>query len=234
MNLPGNLDTEVEGVPRIMNPVWWDSELEITHNINTIERWMADYERLLPVGCRIDEAAILTPSPYHANALGDVLRWHDWEKFNSASDLVYTNPFGTRYFVEYSFYRHERKNYRLEVMHMGEGRMDGTAGFSPLHAALWLPNGVAPNTAGYGRYPVPHLSFKPVRKELRQLTIIPSETTLQTWGQAYGKAVAHLQEQGCIHAQSCQSTYGRFGYYLPNDAQRQLYIKPRINTRDDA
>lgn len=68
------------------------------------------------------------------------------------------------------------------------------------------------------KYPIPHLSFK-----------YPGDSTQR----GYSKAVQHLQEQACIHAMTCQSTYGAFGYFIGNETMRQIYVKPRVNLRDE-
>jgi hypothetical protein len=209
-DLPGFLNSPVEGVPLAARPVYWDPDLPVATNENVINRWIGHYRDRLPAGAVIDEAAIMVPGPAEKYRLARVLEPMGWERFNEAKDLVYTNPFGTRYFVEYMFFRKPGVPYRLEVMHMGEGRIDGESGFSPLHAALMR----ADDFEGSLRFPLPHLSFK-----------VPP-------GMTYGQAVDHLKAQACIHAQTCQSTYGHFGYYLGNDAARQIYLKPRVNTRD--
>ena len=221
MTVPAMLDTEVTGVPMMKNPLLWDRDLEVRANLSRLHRWMAHYEDRLPGKAEFDEAAIMVPSPWHVEQLGNDLREAGWGWFNAASDLVYTSPFSTRYFVEYNFFRCDGVPYRLEVMCMSEGRMDGEPGFSPLHAALW-PNGVVPNSAGVRKFPVPHLSFKPYAYP---------NSTLQ---RQYAMTVDDLKIKGFIHAQTCQSTYGAFSYWIHQDAQVQLYVKPRINTRDDA
>lgn len=234
--IPDRLNGYAPGVPTPNMPVFWDAQLAYQQNINTIERWLAHHREYLPEGCKFDEAAIMVPGPYHLTLLKSVLRGQGWEHFNAASDLVYTNPFGTRYFVQYDFFRHELKEYRLEVMRPGLGAACGLPGFSPLHASLW-ENGRVPVTAGTQRFPVPHLSFKPIRRVLSNTSereAAGREPRLQSWGQAYGAAVQHLRDKGFIHAQTCQSTYGRFGYYIHQDVQRQIYVKPRVNMRDEA
>jgi hypothetical protein len=230
VTIPGYLDSTEVSIPPIMQPVAWDTTFGISTNIDVLDVWIEEYSRLLTHDAAIDEAAVMVPSHWHAGQFIDKLTGSGWEHFNSADDLVYTNPFGTRYFVHYDFLRSPEIPWRLEVMTMGEGRLDGARGFSPLHQALWTPDGITRETVGGYRYPVPHLSFKAPRRTI----LGTAEPKLQTPQQAYSKAVERLQARGCIHAQTCQSTYGTFGYYLPGDATRQLYIKPRVNLRDDA
>jgi hypothetical protein len=42
----------------------------------------------------------------------------------------------------------------------------------------------------------------------------------------------NLRDKGFVLAQACQSTYGEFWYMMHEDTKRQIYVKPRINTRD--
>lgn len=218
--IPGILDTFAPGVPTTREPLWWDTAVPVGDNLAVIDFEITKYQKYIPVGGgTIDEAAIMVGGYSAAHRLIAELNSAGWHHFNTAADLVYTNPFGTRYFVNYEFLQHRKWQYRLEVMFMGEGRIDGNPGFSPLHQALWHPNGV-PGMAPL-QYPIPHLSYKP-----------PLNAGYDQARAAYSRAVAGLQANGLIHAQTCQSTYGTFGYYLPQDATRQLYLKPRVNTRD--
>jgi hypothetical protein len=218
-------------VPNVTHPVYWYRDKTVAENLSTINRWIGYYTPKLPSGCVIDEAAIMVPGPWHVRLLDADLRGAGWEGFNQASDLVFTNPFGTRYLVEYAFYRHSEVAYRLEVMHLPAGSFnsDESVGFSPLHASLWVPTG-QPRLGlnDNGHWPIPHLSFKP-----GPLWNVEGGAERVGAGRAYGLAVQHLKGQGCIHAQSCQSTYGQFGYYVGNDASRSIYIKPRRNMRDE-
>jgi hypothetical protein len=236
VTIPTTINGMADGVPQAMRPLYWDVHLSTATNLNVLEGSMAANLDRLPKGCKFDEVAIMVPGPWHLERLRNLLGGPSgWVEFNEAEDLVFTNPFGTRYRVHYHFFQHPNRSYRLEVMYPSYEGIDGEAGFSPLHQALW-EHGRMENTSGLTRYPIPHLSFKPQRRDLgvHRDGMTAGEERMQTWGQAYGQAVQHLKDQGFIHAQTCQSTYGRFGYFLHQDAQRQLYIKPRINTRDDA
>ena len=228
MSVPTSIDAVVKGVPPARSAFYWHLTETVDENLRVLEYQFAKYRQMLPEGCKFDEAAIMVPSYYHLGKLASALEKAGWAQFNNAKDLVFTNPFSTRYFVEYVFFRHPEKEYRLEVMMMAEGEEDGQPGFSPLHAALWQ-NGERPAHAGHTMFPVPHLSFKPVR------IVLPESRGLQkeTAGRAYGRSINHLRDQGFIHAQSCQSTYGMFGYYLHQDSIYPLYVKPRINVRDE-
>lgn len=215
------LTAEAYGVPAMRRPVYWNTSIPISANLMMVDAFVEEFSRYVPVDSVIDEAAIMVPSRWHANQLILNMGLDGWEHFNGADDLVFTNPFGTRYVVRYEFLRHPDHDYRLEVMYMGLGLREGGYGFSPLHQALWAPDGVAAITSGASQFPIPHLSFK---AKNRVGDLQPRS--------AYSRAVAYLQAKGCIHAQTCQSTYGVFGYYLHQDTERQLYIKPRLNTRD--
>jgi len=209
-----NLYDQNPNVPQETSPLWFDLSATMYDNLKTLDRWMAYYSGRLPRGIVIDEASILTRTETNMQNAAAYLREAGWEEFNTATDLVFTNPFGTRYTVEYRFFSNPHVFFRLELMRL-------TGGFSPLHRALL--EAPRPNSMSW---PVPHLSFKPQRRDL------PVAAGLQTWRGAYGEAVQYLRDNACIHAQSCQSTYGQFGYFLGNDAARQVYIKPRINLRD--
>lgn len=211
--LPNSLHHVHRGVPTPGRPVVWDMELPLQTNLNVIDRWIGHYGERLPRGAVIDEAALMVPSPWHVASLLKYFTERGWEHFNGARDLVYTNPFATRYFVEYNFLRHPDVGYRLEVMNLSQGQQDGRTGFSPLHASLW-PDGMVHHSIPARQFPVPHLSFK-----------VPDR-------RAYGLALEHLREHACIHAQTCQSTYGAFSYWIGNDTARQIYLKPRVNLRD--
>lgn len=209
----------VPGVPDITPPLYWSRSSSVNKNLARIELNMDTAYRKLraPDGTNpytFDEAAVLVPDPFHRNALSADVEAAGWERFNEAEDLVYASPFGTRYFVAYRFFRHPERPYRLEVMMPTYGS-DGRAGFSPLHTALWQPNGwPVRRLVVEEAYPVPHLSFK-----------VPDRA-------AYSVAVDHLHGRGYLHTMTCHSTYGTFGYYASNEPTRQIYVKPRVNTRD--
>jgi hypothetical protein len=192
--------------------VHWDRRLGTAANIHVIEDYMRQYSRYLPESCAFDEAAIMVPNTDARQGLAAELLMAGWENFNHAADLVFTNPLDTRYAVEYTFFRHPQKPYRLEVMLLGQPTQDGQTGFSPLHQALWH-EGKTPPWASQAELPIPHLSYK-----------VPYLTGAQ--------AVDRLKDQGFIIAQACQSTYGRFWYTIKNDAKRKIYLKPRVNLRD--
>lgn len=203
-------------VPYATEPLWWDRRLGVPANLLTIRHYMEKYAPSIPAGCVFDEAAVMVPTPIVHEMLTKDLLAAGWELFNEAADLVFTNPFGTRYTVEYTFFRHLAWPFRIEVMLLGQpaGR-DQLVGFSPLHQALWYPNGDRPNWASHAEFPIPHLSFKVAE------------------GMKFGQATDLLRGSGFVPAQVCQSTYGVFGYFIHNDAMRQVYVKPRINRRDE-
>lgn len=215
-----NLRDELPGVPEQTPPLFWNTGETHQHNLRRINRWMGYYGEKLPPFTRIDEAAILVPTRYYRNKVTDDLLAEGWQPAGGASDMVHTNPFGTRYMVEYVFLTHPELSWRMEIMMPGQDENDD-AGFSPLHSALEAQAEFYNGTDARRLFAMPHLSFKPA---------IDSDTTLQ---RSYSLAVQHLQNQGCIHAQTCQSTYGVFGYYLGNDAASTVYLKPRVNMRDD-
>jgi hypothetical protein len=216
-----NLFQEARDVPLPVEPLYWDVRLPVAANVNTVSKYIADYTKMLPGGCAIDEAAIMVPrGEQFLDRMSSHLNSGGWYQFNSAVDLVAANPFGTRYVVQYHFFSNNRYPWRLEVMQMAKAR-DGRTGFSPLHQALWYPSGEEPGWSDGASLPVPHLSFKP---------LIGKEGPRK----AVRKAMDVIKFGGAILVQSCQSTYGEFFYLLPVNARRQLYIKPRINLRDAA
>lgn len=202
------------GVPLACRPLYWDRRLTVKANINTLQTYLHNHNKYLPPECFFDEVSVLVPGLGARESLVRDLMGDGWQVFNSATDLVFTNPFGTRYAVGYTFLRHPDFFWRIEVMEMDHKTRDGKYGFSPLHQALWYPEGTVPTWGEWAELPVPHLSFK-----------VPNR-------RAFSGAVDHLREQGFIHAQTCQSTYGVFGYYVHQDAVRQIYVKPRVNVRD--
>lgn len=50
--------------------------------------------------------------------------------------------------------------------------------------------------------------------------------------EAYGVATNTLVRNGYEVAQKCESTYGRFSYWRPEEAQNGVLLKPRLNIRD--
>lgn len=217
------IDGVREGVPLGVRPLTWDRRMPVSANVNVLADYVRRYTELLPVGCYIDEAAIMVPrGQFYVEQLLMGLESQGWDHFNSARDLVFANPFGTRYVVEYNFLRHPRYSWRLEVMQMSKAE-DGNTGFSPLHQALW-PNGQEPTWHDHADFPIPHLSFKP-----------PTDLVEAVGARkAVRQCIDSVATRGAIIAQACQSTYGEFWYMLPVDALRQLYLKPRINLRDAA
>lgn len=82
-------------------------------------------------------------------------------------------------------------------------------GHSPLHDAMW------PSSSQANLPIAVHLSFK-------------------CRGVAEYNAVTAVLPRYAIHGMSCESNYGRFSYWLPNSLDSSLYLKPRVNLRDDA
>lgn len=204
-------------------PVFWNLRRTVQDNVSRVTNWMAHYAGRLPEGAAIDEASVLAPRYRETLQLAAQLQRDGWYRFNAAEDLVFTNPFGTRYRVAYEFFRHPNLSWRLEVMSLGQDA-NGQRGFSPLHEALL-------SRAGVSEWPMPHLSFKvPVDETLDKH--LEGEPLVSLRRRAYCRAVDHLKAKACIHAMTCQSTYGVFGYFLGNETQAQIYLKPRANLRD--
>lgn len=204
-----------EQVPYARTPFYWDRRLPVAANLNAVKHRMRQHAERLPSWVVFDEISLLVPDATAVISIENELWSVGWSTFNTAADVVMTNPFGTRYTVAYTFLRHPRETFRIEVMVLGGQSAEGLHGFSPLHQALW-PEGETPVWSEWAELPVPHLSFK-----------VPPDLT-------FGRTTDMLRDKGYLHAQTCQSTYGHFGYYLHQDAMRVLYVKPRVNTRDGA
>jgi hypothetical protein len=158
----------------------------------------------------IDEVALMF------NSKADVWHWLEEqlpkagvELFNVAKDHVHTYPFHTEYDVHYYFLNTPGDYYRVECMAIGG------MGLSPLHEAIKYTARNNPS----GLKPTVHYSFK-CRDE----------------GE-YGRVVQWLANAEFAHVQSCVSTYGLFSYWLLSeyvnpDGKFDVYLKPRVNTRD--
>jgi hypothetical protein len=168
----------------------------------------------------IDEIAYLFPTHHHAEVfIREAV--HDEAEctlFNVATDHVHTSPINSCYDVMYQFLSvpssylphrpSQTSTVRIEAMHLARG-------FSPLHFGELLSmerDGLLASAI--------HASFK-----------CEDET-------AYAAATHRLRESGWEVAQRCDSTYGRFSYWKPLEADQWLpdgpfmYLKPRINLRD--
>ena len=211
MNLD-NLTAIHPDVPTRKPPLHWNIERGYMHNCARIDGVISHYNSI--AASPIDEAAVLVPDAGMRQEFHRLLLACGWEHFNSAEDLVFTNPFSTRYFVEYQFYRHPDYLWRLELMMMGRGRSDDRQGVSPLHAGLYLEGAPELKNGDGHLFPIPHLSYKVAGRG------------------AFAKEQDRLRQWGS-HAQTCQSTYGVFSYWIPTSAERQVYLKPRANLRDE-
>jgi hypothetical protein len=121
--------------------------------------------------------------------------------FNVAHDNVRTGPIDSGYRVKYNFLS-TGTLLRVEAMHIVDG-------FSPLHHAMM--GGTEPGTNWVGEV---HYSFKcHSRDEYMEATEALSSVA------------------GWPMAMRCESSYGRFSYFLP-DGDRTAYVKPRLNVRD--
>lgn len=125
-----------------------------------------------------------------------------WTMFNYAEDNVVTRPISGAYEVEYWFLRSPDFSYRLELMVLGEG-------FSPYHGSLHY--GCKQMNAPIS---LAHASFK-----------VPGEPEYAAVGVA-------LRNAGLELAQHCESSYGRFSYYVAEYERGLPALKPRMNTRD--
>jgi hypothetical protein len=156
---------------------------------------------------RIDEVAVMLPSQLDAlQWVSEAVKNDGVTLFNKAEDDVRTYPFDTQYDVNYYFLSTPH-DFRVEAMALGNG-------ISPLHEAMRPGRRYRDKVM----YPVPvHYSFKTESEDQYR--------HVMNWLDA-----AHFH-----HAQSCQSTYGRFSYWLAEGEDGQIpdmYLKPRVNLRD--
>lgn len=208
------------GVPEAEKPFCWDRKMPVPANIEAISARIHRFTRKIPAGTWFDEVAILANNERARDDLVGDLETYGWRVFNRSADVVYNNPMSTRYAVEYVFLNHPTIPWRFEVMLLGTPALVGGSGFSPLHQSLW-PEGRTP-LGEVGRFPIPHLSFKPDRKDVEAIGA----------SKAVRRVLNQMNGRGFIIAQACQSTYGEFWYLRDNEAVEQLYLKPRINNRD--
>lgn len=159
--------------------------------------------QLEPLPGRIDEVALLVDGNDQLYTLDTLLcRDFGWERFNIAHDNVRTAPIRSAYDVEYHFYRHHDKEWRLEVMRL-------TGGISPLHAAI------PPPLSRQVCAPV-HVSFKLEDEEL------------YAYSRTYLGALGYVLAQQCDSAYGRFSYFTKLGLPVP----RVPYVKPRVNLRD--
>jgi hypothetical protein len=162
----------------------------------------------------IDEIAVMFRDDESKMAwIRDAVSEPGVKMFNSAWDTVHTSPIPSRYDVEYDFLEAPGLGMRVEAMRIDRG-------ISPLHQTLdetWYNPTISPASPDLGMVVV-HLSFKTTKDE-------------------YELNRAAMVSGGAELVQACHSTYGQFSYYRVKDYDTweipsNLYIKPRINTRD--
>lgn len=124
--------------------------------------------------------------------------------FNAAEDTVKTTPIVSEYNVEYVFLEVEDYPFRIEAMNVA-------GGYSPLHdAVIW----------DYDDPVEVHYSFKCFSLE------------------DYRHTISLLDGFEFSMAMSCLSSYGLFSYWVPSgenehfDIPENVFLKPRVNTRD--
>lgn len=176
------------------------------------EKWRMINEKvrgLLGTSYTVDEMALYFPDPDLLMVFVGKAVQRGWVLFNQAEDNVTTRPIPGAYAVQYWFMNHPDRDYRLELMTIDEGH-------SPYHASIhhMCQRMSAPVSLA-------HASFK-----------VPDE-------KAYAAASIALRNGGFELAQHCESTYGRFSYYIikSDDAREERYVptvKPRLNMRDSA
>lgn len=163
----------------------------------------------------IDEVAIMFHSAEDKAAfLRDAVSEKHVKHFNSADDFVHTSPIPSSYSVEYDFLEVTGLGMRVEAMYIDRGT-------SPLHDSLLAGANPTINRGGtpWNMPIVVHFSFKTKKAD-------------------YETVRAAMVGGGAELVQACHSTYGQFSYYrVPTDDETghshiNVYLKPRINTRD--
>jgi hypothetical protein len=124
--------------------------------------------------------------------------------FNTSVDSVAVEPFKTNYDVRYVFLEAPR------LMTMRVEAMCITNGLSPLHNSLRHRVPDSENSPL-----VVHLSFKCQDKA------------------DYEETISRLSTSGASRVVSCVSTYGEFSYWQLPGKDSPLFLKPRVNLRDE-
>jgi hypothetical protein len=160
----------------------------------------------------IDEMAVMFTSPAHAlRWISSAVRVPAVTLFNSATDVVQTSPIVSTYNVHYWFLTTPdlpETDPRWEYSTPWRVEAMYAHAGSPLHDTY--------RRMMKGRETLAiHASFK-----------CPDE-------EAYGVAVKTLRDNGYEAAQFCESTYGRFSYWSEAEGGGEVYLKPRLNVRDE-
>lgn len=124
----------------------------------------------------IDEIALNVETQPELIALAQCLKDLGWAQFNRARDNVRTSPIPSRYEVEYHFFEHLDKPWRLEVMKM-------TSGYSPLHGALARPVGGALCVPVHASFKVPDEErYAYAREDLSEMGLFEAQRCDSTYG----------------------------------------------------
>jgi hypothetical protein len=158
----------------------------------------------------IDEVAILLPEDPKENQdwlerMLDRVGTEGVTYFNRSVSRVVVHCLPSVYDVTYHFFTTAIAGVRLELMRLGNGH-------SPLHSLYNL------REDGRGREgAVVHASFK-----------VSNEPE-------YRNVTRYMQGLGWACGQDCSSDYGLFSYWRqPGDQESLLWLKPRVNLRDEA
>lgn len=172
------------------------------------ERAEEDLRALFGAAYSIDEMAVMcTDEVWAMKWATNAVRVPGITMFNSAVDHVTTRPVRSEYDVHYMFLNAPEMHWAPTAWRMEV--MYPHPG-SPLHDTL-LQDMRGSDVS------VVHASFKCASEE------------------DYALAVHTLGSGGYEAAQLCQSTYGRFSYWVSRDADDvapRPYLKPRVNLRD--
>jgi len=170
---------------------------------------LAGAEGWLPV---FDEVAVIVGDRATADrVIVNAEVGQGYEHFNSADDAVkamWGDKAESRYTAQYDFLRRWDIPYRIEMMTVN----DGYSYAHRLHRNMLL------RSRGSLEGIVVHVSYKPVEGGFK----------------GYDGEVGRLISLGLEPVQECVSTYGRFTYFQHPKLPDGLYIKPRVNLRDES
>lgn len=156
---------------------------------------------------RIDEVALYFSSRSVLDmAVSQMVRQEGMTHFNGAEDAVRTAPLDTYYTVDYEFFKHMDRQYRIEAMAI-------TGGLSPLHEA-W---------DHYVRPRMVHVSFKVPNLAVYSDVLHDLDTTLST--------ERYFMGQACLSTYG-RFSYWQKASDVMDGAANKPWLKPRVNLRD--
>lgn len=177
------------------------AQAELDH-LSEIHHWHRRFGDL-----RIDEVALYFSSRSVLDmAVSQMVRMEGMTHFNGAEDAVRTAPLDTHYAVDYEFFKHMDRQYRIEAMAI-------TGGLSPLHEA-------------WDHAPRPrmvHVSFKVPTLAVYSEVLHDLDTSLST--------DRYFMGQACLSTYGRFSYWQRASDIMDGTGTTP-WFKPRVNLRD--